>query len=207
MGDEVTDRLKFVFCEGKDDEAVIKAVAQSVGLSDLTIEPFGGKNRLRLFLSQVQKRPEFVQRKVSTIAIIRDADDSAQAAFVSVSEALRANGFSPCPANRGEVTAQPAGPEPRVGIFIVSDATGRGMLEDLCLESVCDRPEFGCLDEYFRCIATRSDRKNFSSKARVRAWLSTHVDFELYVGAAADKGYWPWAHTAFQKLKEFLQRL
>ena len=59
----MSDRVKFVFCEGGDDLAVVSGVAKSVGLSDLRIEPFLGKDKLRVFLEDVQKRPEFAQEK------------------------------------------------------------------------------------------------------------------------------------------------
>ena len=73
--------LKFVFCEGGDDLAVAKGVSGSIGLESLRIEAFLGKNKLRLFLRDVQKRPEFVQNKVAAIGIIRDADEDGSGAF------------------------------------------------------------------------------------------------------------------------------
>ena len=79
------------------------------------------------------------------------------------------------------------------------------MIEDLCLLSVSNRPEFPCVDEYFQCIAQRSGRQGFSSKARVRVWMASHVDYEYYVGKAAEKGYWPWESPVFDSLKEFLR--
>ena len=79
------------------------------------------------------------------------------------------------------------------------------MIEDLCLLSVSNRPEFPCVDDYFQCIAQRSGRQGFSSKARVRVWMASHVDYEYYVGKAAEKGYWPWESPVFDSLKEFLR--
>src|SRR5438093_1131358 len=93
--------LKFVFCEGGDDLAVTRGVAASIGLTDLRIEPFLGKNNLRNFLQSVQTRPEFAQHKASAVAIIRDADDNGNAAFQSVCDALRASGFKAPDANGG----------------------------------------------------------------------------------------------------------
>ena len=81
------------------------------------------------------------------------------------------------------------------------------MMEDLCMQSVSDRPEFPCVDEYFRCVSERSGRQSFSSKAKVRAWMASHPDYESYVGKAAEKGYWPWDNPAFDPLKRFLRAL
>ena len=84
---------------------------------------------------------------------------------------------------------------------------GTGMLEDLCLNSVSHNPEFSCVDDYFKCVAQKSERKEFSSKARVRVWMASHADHEAYVGAAAAQGYWPWGSQVFDPLKAFLQQL
>jgi hypothetical protein len=193
---------KFVFCEGGDDVAVIKCVAQSNHIPDLIVEPFLGKNRLRNFLRGVQQRPEFAQNKVASIAIIRDADENATAAFQSVRDALLTNGFA-APEASGTITGEPV----KVGVLIIGSDEGNGMLEDLCLKSVSDRPEFACVDEFFRCVAEKSERKHFSSKAKVRAWMASHPDFTLYVGKAAEAGYWPWESPAFDLLRDFLRCL
>jgi hypothetical protein len=94
----------------------------------------------------------------------------------------------------------------RVGIFIVG-VNGQGMIEDICLNSVGDRPEFACVHDYFACIAQKSTRTGFSSKAKVRVWMASHVDYELCVGKAAEEGYWPWESPAFDSLKNFLRAL
>src|SRR5438094_453592 len=86
-------------------------------------------------------------------------------------------------------------------------AVVKGLVEDLCLSSVSDRPEFPCVDDYFRCITERCARKEFSSKAKVRVWMSSHEDYDLRVGKAAEKGYWPWESAVFDPLKEFLKGL
>ena len=194
--------LQFVFCEGGDDLAVVSGIAKSIGLSDLQAEPFLGRNNLRSFLRDVQKRPEFAQNKVASIGIVRDADEDEDAAFRSVRDSLLANGFK-APESNGSVVADGV----KVGILITGPNSGRGMVEDLCLQSVSDRPEFACVSEYFRCITERCGRKGFSSKAKVRAWMASHVDYDYYLGKAAEHGYWPWNSSVFDQLKDFLRKL
>jgi uncharacterized protein DUF3226 len=194
--------LRFVFCEGGDDLAVVKGLAVSIGVSDLHIEPYLGKNNLRHFLRDVKVRPEFAQNRVASIGILRDADEDGAAAFQSVCDALRTNGFKTPGANGGFALNGI-----RVGVLIVGPNNGKGMIEDLCLNSVSDHPEFPCVEDYFRCITEKSARKGFSSKARVRVWMSSHEDYEFYVGKAAEKGYWPWESTVFDSMKEFLRAL
>jgi hypothetical protein len=37
--------------------------------------------------------------------------------------------------------------------------------------------------------------------------MASHRDYDLKVGLAAEKGYWPWESMAFDLLKDFLKRL
>lgn len=201
MGDAMNG-LQFVFCEGGDDLAVVSGVAKSIGLSALQAEPFLGKNNLRNFLKDVQKRPEFAQNTVASVGIVRDADEDEDAAFRSVRDSLLANGFKAPEAN-GAVVADGV----KVGILIIGPNGGQGMVEDLCLQSVSDRPEFGCVSEYFHCVTERCGRKDFSSKAKVRVWMASHVDYSYYLGKAAERGYWPWDSPVFDALKDFLRKL
>jgi hypothetical protein len=201
MGDAIGG-LKFVFCEGGDDLAVISGIAKATGLPDLRIEPFLGKNKLRAFLGDVQKRPEFAQSRVAAVGIVRDADEDAKVAFHSVRDALRASGFKSPDANGG-VTEDGI----RVGILIIGPNNDQGMVEDLCLKSVSDRPEFGCVDDYFRCVTEKCGRKDFSSKSKVRVWMASQRDYDYYVGKAAEHGYWAWDSSVFDELKRFLRAL
>jgi len=194
--------MKFVFCEGGDDLAIATGVAGALGLTDLRIEAFLGKDRLRSFLKDVQTRPEFTQKKVTAIGIIRDADANGAAAFQSVCDALRANGYK-APERNGGFALDGI----KTGVLVVGPQDGKGMVEDLCLNSVSDLPEFPCVDEYFRCITQKCGRQNFSSKAKIRVWIASHVDYTLYVGKAAEKGYWPWRSPVFDPMKEFLRGL
>lgn len=192
--------MKFVFCEGKDDVAVVRSLARHLNLA-IQVEEYGGRDRLPLFLESLQKRPEFAQQKVRGVAMLRDANGDSGASFTSVHDALQRTGFTP-----PNMHASFSDAALRVGVFIVG-VNGRGMIEDVCLQSVGDRPEYSCVEDYFNCIAQKSSRSQFSSKARVRVWMASHVDFEYHVGKAAEEGYWPWESTAFDSLKDFLKAL
>jgi hypothetical protein len=192
--------MKFLFCEGKNDKAVIQSLLKHLEI-DARVEWTGGKDNLSNFLKEVSKRPEFVQQQAIAFGIFRDANGDAKAAFQSVHDTLQLNNFTPPNADGSFGNGTP-----RVGICIVG-VDGRGMIEDVCLKSVSDRPEFSCVEEYFACVAKRSSRSNFSSKAKVRVWMASHVDYEYHVGKAAEEGYWPWENSAFDPLKNFLKAL
>ena len=192
---------KFVFCEGKDDVAVVRGLAEHLKL-EVVVGEYQGRDNLANFLHALAKRPEFVQQQpVLSMAILRDADDDAVAAFASVRDTLRQNGFEAPDANENFRESTP-----RVGVFIVG-VNGKGMIEDLCLKSVADRPEFACVGTYFGCIAQHSTRKEFHSKARFRVWMASQDDYKYDAGKAAEEGYWPWENPAFDALKTFLRAL
>lgn len=192
--------MKFVFCEGKDDVAVVQELVKHLNL-DIRVEQYGGKNSLSIFLESITKRPEFAQQKVISIGILRDADENADNAFASVRDALTRNNFS-APGASGAFS----GTSPIVGIFIVG-LNGKGMIEDLCLASVNTQPGFNCVDAYFKCVVQNSERKQFSSKAKVRVWMASQTDYEYHVGKAAEHGYWNWENPVFDPLKNFLKTL
>jgi hypothetical protein len=194
------DAMKFVFCEGKDDVAVVHSLALYLKLT-IQVEEYGGKDKLSLFLESLPKRPEFAQQSANAMAILRDANGNSKAAFDGVRDALHRNSF---PHPNADATFSNSAL--RVGIFIVG-VNGRGMIEDVCLNSVSDRPEFPCVDGYFKCIDQKSTRSVFSPKAKVRVWLASHVDYDYRVGMAAKEGYWPWESAAFDPLKNFLKAL
>jgi len=191
---------KFVFCEGKDDELVISCLARELML-DVTIEQYGGKDNLKHFLQGLSKRPEFARQEVKSMAILRDADENLSAAFASVRDTLRQNNFEAPDANEA-FTEKPM----KVGVFIVG-VDGRGMVEDLCLKTVCHRTEFECVETFSRCIAQNVGRKALTSKEKVRVWMAWQEDYDSRVGKAATKGYWPWDSPAFDGLKQFLRAL
>ncbi len=52
------DAMKFIFCEGKDDVAVLRGLTSHLKL-EIQVEEFGGKSKLANFLRTLPKRPEF----------------------------------------------------------------------------------------------------------------------------------------------------
>src|SRR5438309_2225137 len=116
------DAMKFVFCEGKDDVAVLRSLVTHLGL-DVKVESYDGKNKVPILLQSLSKRPEFAQQKVMSMAILRDADADSKAAFTSVKDALRQNNFE-APAADGAFSESAL----KVGVFIVG-VNGRGMVE------------------------------------------------------------------------------
>jgi hypothetical protein len=194
--------MKLVLCEGLDEVAVIGGLCAASGIAGLTIEPFNGRNQLRDVLKELTKRPEFVRREIESLGILLDADTDPSAAWQKLRHDVQAALGLDLP-ERGAFL----GERPSVAGFLIHGPDGRGMLEDLCLEAVGDQPGFPCVEDYFRCLAERTGKPAYHAKARFRAWMASQSDFDLRVGKAAEKGLMPWANPAFDRLREFLNRL
>ena len=194
--------MKLVICEGPGDVSVISGLAKASGLTDMSFEYYGGRNKLEAFLRELPKRPDFTRREVESLAVTIDAEQNGAASWQKVQNAIR-QGFGI------ELTTRSVfqGDSPKIGGFVIAGSDDKGMLEDLCLASVQDKPGFPCLAEYFRCLVEKTERKEYHAKAKFRAWMASQSDFELHAGKAADKGYLPWDSAAFDSLRQFLKAL
>jgi len=62
---------------------------------NIEVESYDGKSKVSTFLRSLWTRPEFAQKQIAAMAILRDADADSNAAFMSVRDALRQNHFEP----------------------------------------------------------------------------------------------------------------
>lgn len=204
-------RPKLLIVEGRDEEQFLTAaLADHLGLTDIQVMPIGGKSKLTQSLSALVLDPGYAS--VVSLAVLRDADTpfgdvpaadvgmtEANRAFQSICGSLRHVGL-PCPPGHGQFVNGP----PRIGMFIVPNGVGDGMLETLCLQSVSALPEFPCVDGLFQCLQGYGPLPTNLHKARAHAWLASHPRPGLRVGEAAQAGYWPWDSDAFTDLWSFI---
>ena len=205
---------KLLIVEGRDEELFFDAALRDhLSLTDIQVMSIGGKTQLSRNLTALVKDARFPT--VQSLAVIRDADRPIAVATVTgsqVSEAAKAfdsvrgclrHASIACPGGHGQFAAGP----PRVGIFIVPDGIGDGMLETLCVTSVSTAPEFHCIDDYFTCLQGHAIATNNLHKARAHAWLASRPEPAKRVGEAAQAGYWPWDSGAFVELWSFIRSL
>ncbi len=152
--------MKVVICEGKDDMAVIQGLVGHSQIGDLQLEQCGGRDNLGRYLTELPKRPDFARGEVETLAVVIDAESDGQAAWSKLTAAV-SQGFGVT------LTDQELfiGERPKIAGFIVSRNSGRGMIEDLCLQAVSDQPGYACLELYFECLAERTDTKEYHAKS------------------------------------------
>lgn len=192
---------KLLIGEGKDEQNFLNALLKHLGIADIQVEEYGGKNKLSQYLAEFGKRPG--RSKVRAIGITRDVDKSLTQDFQSVCQILTSFQFS-VPANPGDI----APGKLAIGVFMFPDNARAGILEDLCLAAAQGDPSLACVDEFFQCVSDKTVRKPVpQAKARLHAWLSSQERPDLRLGEAAFRDWWPWDHAAFEPLRQFLRSL
>lgn len=192
-------KSRVIITEGREDELFFDALINYLTLNDIQILPIGGKTELRKYLRALIKVSGFDE--IKSLGIARDANSDPRAALQSVRDALRSIGL-PAP----ERTLIPFGDKPKVVIMIFPDENTRGMLEDLCLQSVIQDPAMFCVDQYFQCLQQRGmNLPSKMSKAKVQVFLGSRPEPGKLLGVAAQAGYWPFDVEAFAQVKIFLR--
>lgn len=196
--------VKLLLVEGIDEVRLFGALAASIGVDDVLIKDYGGRDRLRSFLKTVAEVEE--SEGLESLGIVMDADDSAASAADRVRGALSAAAL-PVPA----APLMSAGSEnPKTCYLILPPDGETGALEDVCLASVAEDPAMSCVEGYFDCVErtpSGGPRANWASKARVHAFLSSRARPDLRLGEAAERGVWRFGAPAFDSLKTVLQMI
>ena len=212
LSKENTIRLpKLLIVEGNHERDFFEAWLQILGMVDIQIMPIGGKTRLRDNLSSLVKQRPFLDGFVSSIVIVRDADDSPAGAFASVRDAIQDIGL-PIPSRCLEMTQ---GNSPSVGIAVVPAADQNGALEELLIETVADDPTLtlaiSFIDNAVAILQASHYRDHPAphrfGKAKVHAYLATFVEPDKDLGKAALAGVWQYTHNALSPLLGILRNM
>lgn len=188
--------------EGKDESNFFKALFRRITATGVQIEDVAGKTKIKAILAALKKASGF--SNVLRMAIIRDADKDAAAAFDSVRNALIANGL-PYPTRSGGFNTKY---RPHVGVYIMPDNNRPGMIEDLCLETVAEDRTFVCINEFLECVKEQTGSQPINlAKSRVATFLAAQSDPPPSLGVAAEKGVWQLDHQALNPLIRFLADL
>lgn len=197
---------KVLLVEGNDEVNFLGEVLKHLGFRidmDIQIREVGGKYKFRNDFPAFLKDPNF--RQVTAYAIVRDADDNAEATLDSIQGLLRDNG-QPCPGKHGDFASDG---QLKVGVFIMPGNPNGSMLEDLCLQSVQYHPVMPYVETFMSSLRANQNvvfPRNVS-KAKLQAFLSGMPETVCSVGMAAQKGYWSFKDPTFLSLQNFLKNL
>ena len=206
--DRIRTEVQFLV-EGNDERNFFEAFTEHLHLPRFQIQVLDGKDRLREFLVTLAEAT--VSRKVRSIGIVRDADESARKAFQSVQTALRnANDAIRSSDVKFPVPDRPeqlAGERPALSVLILPGDGQQGMLETLLCRTFAGSGMDRCIDGFFGCAEKAGSPIHRPDKARARAYLATTPDPHLSVGVAAKRGHWDLDHGSFDGVRSFLTSL
>ncbi|MCX7047888.1 MAG: hypothetical protein NTX50_20685 [Candidatus Sumerlaeota bacterium] len=193
--------------EGKDECNFFDVLLQHIGIADVQVWPIGGSQKFASEFPNLYNAEGF--GNITKLGFVRDAEGNpAKSAFDSVCGTLKAHSL-PVPAAPAQIT--PPGRQPRVSIFIMPDNQGKGMLEEICLKTIEDRPVYVCVQDFQTCIDSKmsaDEKAKFNApKSRVQAYLAARVPIVNSLGVAARKGYWNLDHASLDDIKDFLRKL
>lgn len=202
---------KLLIVEGNHERDFFTAWLKILEITDIQVMPIGGKTLLRDNLAGLVKQRPFLDGFVSSIVIVRDADDNPMGAFASVCDALQQVGLS-MPARCLEMTG---GNIPAVGIVVLPAENQTGALEELLIETVGADPAVALvtafMDNVITVLRTSNHRQppapHRLGKAKVHAFLATFTEPDRDLGKAALAGVWQYEHKALIALLKVLQEM
>lgn len=205
---EKIEKNRLLIVEGTHEKGFFSAALKHLQMPEVQVMPIGGKTQLRQNLQALVLDPRFGE--VQALGIARDADATSDgalsaaaiSAFDSVCGSLTHAGL-PVPATHGAVIKSTV----RIGTFIFPNGLDDGSLETICVASIQDMPEFGCVDAYVACLMSNSIDLTAPDKTRVRTWLASRRDPDFTVGTAAAAGEWDFNAPAFAPIFRFLREL
>ena len=197
----IIEKEKVLLVEDKDEVVFLTVFLKEKNIQNIQIIDTGGKDQFKKdFLTTLKNTHGF--NKVTSLAIIQDADTDAQARFKSICSTLRSD--LPVPTQMASFTKE----NPKVGIFIMPDCQNEGMLEFLCLSTIeSEDKALQCVDDFMKCLEQNNLTPKNTHKARCRAFLSAMKDDTPSLGVAAQKVYWNFNSEKLKPLSNFLKNL
>ena len=191
---------KVLAVEGNDECEFFEALLDDMGITECQIYDIEGKPKFKYKIPALVKTSDF--DKVEVFAIIRDADENHEGAFNSISHFVKEAGLKGPP----QVNTFADG-NPKVGIFIMPGNSENGMLEDLCLQTVKNRPVMEHVNHYINSVQKIEEGPKIVAKAKAQVYLASKPETVYSVGLGAKKKYWDFTSDALDGLKEFLENM
>ena len=200
--EEIEDitKHKLLIVEGTDEQNFFMAFLRYLSLDDIQVLNMRGKSKIRAKLRALTLTPNFSD--VTSLGIIRDADNDPSGAFQSVCDALKVAGLV-APRRQLSLTRR----NPKTCIMVLPQPGSKGMLEDVCLSSINDTHEMDCITKYLDCIKKYTGTLPTNiSKSKIYSFLATKEP-GLRLGEAAQRSVWKWDNPAFNQMNNFLNLL
>lgn len=191
-------KSKILIVEGKDEVSFFKAFFKHEKIEGVQIYDIGGKDNFKNDLPIFVRLSNF--SRVETMAVIRDADENADQAFISIKNILKKENLTP-PNQKNQF----ADGEPKIGIFIMPGDSDEGMLEDLCMKTIANHPILECVDEFITCVSERGVLPKNKAKAKAQVFLAAMPEIVNSVGLGALRNYWNFESDELVNLRIFIK--
>lgn len=196
-------KTTLMIVEGIDEQRVFTKILGILNNTKIQIIPHGGKTLLSDYLKNVlTKDPNF--NIVTSIGIIRDADENPVGAFEAVCYALKNCGLD-IPNRENEKTIG----KPTIAVTILPGSGRTGSLEDVFLDSVVQNQIYSCVEGYFMCLKDKQNgtRKQLG-KAKVHTYLASNLnDPDKRLGESVEADFWDFNHPSFKQVIDFVKLL
>jgi len=178
------DKKKIILVEGKDDELFVKHLLNYLGINDIFIEPFNGKDKLTDHVKSLIKRDGFDD--VTSIIILRDSDESYKSSSDSVNYSLRINGLITTDIKPFTINDQN---NLKIGFSLFPGIDENGTLEDLCLKIFKTNSSNAMVKKYLEDFQAANGRFKRPHKNELHAMFSfTDKYVSLLIGQVAESG-------------------
>jgi len=199
-----------VLCEGKEDKQVVECLLADMGILDVEVREYKGKDFLRKELDLLKASPEFTRGQYSRILVTRDADNQWDSAWDSMRDSInQAFGLQLADVNQWTELND----DTQIAAWIFPGRGQGGMIETLCLDVArqSDPAAFECLDQYALCLEQKHQAK-LHEKARFEIWTIAAQTFEaprrrLSMGRILEKLPFDWKNEEFQETREIMATL
>ncbi|OIP42781.1 hypothetical protein AUJ95_01325 [Candidatus Desantisbacteria bacterium CG2_30_40_21] len=200
------ESTRLLVVEGKDECNFFKALLKHLKIDGVQLVDIGGKDKFKTEFQLLCNLENF--NKIKRLGFIRDAETNpAKSAFDSICGVLKKHNL-PIPVNINKIRNDT---DPYVGIFIMPDNSGEGMLENLCLKTIESLPQYDCVDGFISCFVQhqpQNEKEKFNEpKAKVQTYLASRSPIVESLGLGAQKGYWDFNHLCLDDMKKFLESL
>lgn len=187
MPNQAAEENTLILCEGKEDEAFLRWLADFGGIGGLIIRGVGGKDVSVATIRAFIQDPAFGDGP-AVVAAIFDADSRPGSRRTSILRRL-----------------ERAAPELEHRVYLLPDDESIGELEDLCLMACRDTVRLACADGLVKCLETNGYSEFSKSKLKLLAYVSASKGERRSIEFAAKGGQFDASHPIVQKLLAFLK--
>ncbi len=205
------EKSYLLLCEGRDAENFLITYLESDALkrdsrfsNEIQVLDFGGNDNLDSYLMNLRNMERF--DRVTSLAVIRDAERDYAKACLNVSHSLKRAGLV-SPKDDGTWVHDDSGL--KVGYLLFPLNKEAGTLEDLCLAILSEKNNKNILssvDEFLAVMeSSHGCRYRRKHKNRLHTYLASSDEYvSMPLGLAAKAGAFRWTSAVLEPLKDFL---